>query len=217
MQPVPFWESPTSFHLTPSSTDMAAVAETGAAPLPIPMPTQQNGGDVGAFILAAAAASVSEAGSAFDRASNVRDYPRSLPIVLSPSFLSSEDDEDEEGSSEVDAAVDALMDEEAAAGSAESEDTPEEEAKPGMQVGNGGSLTPRRLLSRSSFSRTRSNSFNSSMSAGERPSLGTQHGTLFLDGHYSFVATLCKGAYQAESRCLFLHRDGHWLLMHLNQ
>ena len=177
MQPVPFWESPTSFHLTPPSTDMAAVAETGRAPLPIPMPTQQNGSDVGAFTLAAAAASVSEASSAFDRASNVRDYPRSLPIVLSPSFLSSEDDEDEEGSSEVDAAVDALMDEEAAAGSTESEDTPEEEAKSGLQVGNGGSLTPRRLLSRSSFSRTRSNSFNSSMSAGERPSLRTQHGT----------------------------------------
>lgn len=169
-QPVPFWESPASFHLPPPSPTASAAAATSAAPpLPIPMPTRQNTNGGGASILAAAAASVSEAGSPFDRAS---DIPRSLPIVLSPSFLSSEDDEEEEGSSQYDAEVDALMDSEAAAstGAAESEAATEDEVKPSTSVGwNGGNLTPRRLASRSSFSRTRSSSFNSTVSAGGFP------------------------------------------------
>ena len=160
MQPLPFWESPTSFHLPPPSAPAtAAPIIPPAAPLPIPMPTQRgfNGPtSVANGVIASAAASIVSGGSPAD---NVREYPRSLPIVLSP-FLSS-DEEDNEGSDEAEAEGGVR------AAAAKPVRIVDEEAKPSMSLGcNGGSLTPRRLASRNSFSRTRSSSFNSSCVGG---------------------------------------------------
>lgn len=163
LQPLPFWESPTSFHLPPPTATAAAIMPP-AAPLPIPMPTQHGHtgrSSVADDVIASAAASILTSGSPAD---NVREYPRSLPIVLSP-FLSS-DEEDNEGSeaAEAEGVVSAAA---ARSGAAEGIRMVDEEAKPSMSVGcNGGSLTPRRLASRNSFSRTRSNSFNSSPNIG---------------------------------------------------
>ncbi|CAL8463928.1 g3463 [Coccomyxa elongata] len=161
--PLPFWESPTSFHLPPPCATTTAVAIVPpAAPLPIPMPTQLShtaSSSVANDVIASAAASVFPGGSPAD---NMREYPRSLPIVLSP-FLSS-DEEDNEGSEEAEA--EGLINAAAArSGAREPRSVVDDEAKPNMSVGcNGGS--PRRLASRNNFSRTRSNSFNSSPSIG---------------------------------------------------
>lgn len=172
IQPLPFWESPTSFHLPPPTANAIMLP---AAPLPIPLPTRLShtaASSVANDVIASAAASFSPGGSPAD---NVREYPRSLPIVLSP-FLSS-DEEDNEGSEEAEAegVINAAA---ARSGAGEPRSLADDEAKPNMSVGcNGGSLSPRRLASRNSFSRTRSNSFNSSPSIG---GLLTIHLCVFL-------------------------------------
>lgn len=203
LQPKPFWESPTSFHLPPPLATAIAISENAipaaAAPLPIPMPlpplqTPAEGPTTSAHallhnLLATEDESPSTAAPATSRsvgsnassiiAEDVSAHPRSLPIVLSA--CNSSDDEGSEGTNA------GLEDQ---AGVAERQnggyevDAREEEVMLSASVGcNGGSLGLRRLSARNSFTRTRSGSFNSSLSVGGACSMLVSHRVEALSTH----------------------------------